>query len=88
MITRSEKKLTLKDVANVLSVTPATVSKALRDSSDISLDMREKVKAKAKAKELGYRPNLLARSLINNRSHYCPEYGNKRVHNKLIYNEL
>ena len=62
----SGKKLTLKDVADVLSVTPATVSKALRDSSDISLDMREKVKAKAK--ELGYRPNLLARSLINNKS--------------------
>ena len=60
------KKLTLKDIANVLSVTPATVSKALRDSSDISLDMRERVKAKAK--ELGYRPNLLARSLINNKS--------------------
>ena len=50
------KKLTLKDLANILSVTPATVSKALRDSSDISLNMREKVKAKAK--ELGYRPNL------------------------------
>ena len=62
----SGKKLTLKDVANVLSVSPATVSKALRDRSDISPDMRERVKAKAK--ELGYRPNLLARSLINNKS--------------------
>jgi LacI family transcriptional regulator len=66
MIIKTEKKLTLKDLAHILSVTPATVSKALRDSSDISLNMREKVKAKAK--ELGYRPNLLARSLINNRS--------------------
>jgi len=66
MTIKPGKKLTLKDLANVLSVTPATVSKALRDSSDISLDMKEKVKAKAK--ELGYRPNLLARSLINNKS--------------------
>ncbi len=66
MIIKPGKKLTLKDLANILSVTPATVSKALRDSSDISLNMREKVKAKAK--ELGYRPNLLARSLINNKS--------------------
>ena len=66
MIIKHGKKLTLKDLALILSVTPATVSKALRDSSDISIDMREKVKAKAK--ELGYRPNLLARSLINNQS--------------------
>ena len=66
MIIKPGKKLTLKDLAHILSVTPATVSKALRDSSDISLNMREKVKAKAK--ELGYRPNLLARSLINNQS--------------------
>jgi len=66
MTIKPGKKITLKDIANILSVTPATVSKALRDTSDISLDMREKVKAKAK--ELGYRPNLLARSLINNRS--------------------
>jgi LacI family transcriptional regulator len=66
MTIKPGKKLTLKDLANILSVTPATVSKALRDTSDISLAMREKVKAKAK--ELGYRPNLLARSLINNKS--------------------
>src|SRR5665647_3431033 len=66
MNARLRKKLTLKDLANVLSVTPATVSKALRDSSDISLEMKKKVKSKAK--ELGYRPNLLARSLINNKS--------------------
>jgi LacI family transcriptional regulator len=66
MYLNSGKKLTLKDIAKVLSVTPATVSKALRDSSDISLDMRAIVKSKAK--ELGYRPNLLARSLINNKS--------------------
>jgi DNA-binding LacI/PurR family transcriptional regulator len=60
------KRLTLKDVANVLSVTPATISKALRDSSDISFETKEQVKKLCN--ELGYRPNLLARSLINNRS--------------------
>jgi DNA-binding LacI/PurR family transcriptional regulator len=60
------KRLTLKDVAKVLSLTPATVSKALRDSSDISPETRERVKKVSK--ELGFRPNLLARSLINNRS--------------------
>ena len=66
MIAKFRRKLTLKDVAKILHVTPATVSKALRDSSDISSEMKEKVKSKAK--ELGYRPNLLARSLINNKS--------------------
>jgi DNA-binding LacI/PurR family transcriptional regulator len=63
---QSRKKITLKDVAKILSVTPATVSKALRDSNDISSEMKEKVKKIAK--ELGYRPNILARSLISNRS--------------------
>ncbi|MGD8777387.1 MAG: LacI family DNA-binding transcriptional regulator [Ignavibacteria bacterium] len=63
---RTRKKLTLKDIAEVLSLTPATVSKALRDSSDISLETRERVKKKCE--ELGYRPNRLARSLISNRS--------------------
>lgn len=62
----ARKKLTLKDVASILNLTPATVSKALRDSSDISIETKERVKDKCK--ELGYRPNLLARSLINNRS--------------------
>ena len=60
------KKITLKDIANILSVTPATVSKALRDSDDISSEMKQKVNNTAK--ELGYRPNILARSLISNRS--------------------
>lgn len=63
---QSRKKITLKDVANILSLAPATISKALRDSNDISLETREKVKKKCQ--ELGYRPNLLARSLISNKS--------------------
>ncbi len=60
------KRLTIKDIADVLSVTPATVSKALRDRSDISRETKEMVKKVSQ--KLGYRPNLLARSLINNRS--------------------
>jgi len=63
---RLGKRTTLKDVADMLSVTPATVSKALRDSSDISPETKEVVRKVSR--ELGYRPNLLARSLINNRS--------------------
>lgn len=63
---KSKKRLTIKDIADVLSVTPATVSKALRDSSDISRETKEMVKKVSQ--KMGYRPNLLARSLINNRS--------------------
>ena len=60
------KRVTLKDVASALSVTPATISKALSNSTDISHETKERVKKVSR--ELGYRPNLLARSLINNRS--------------------
>lgn len=63
---QSRKKITLSDVAEILSLTPSTVSKALRDSSDISIKTREIVKEKCQ--ELGYRPNLLARSLISKRT--------------------
>lgn len=60
------KRVTLRSIAEALSVTPATVSKALRDSSDISSETKEMVKKVSD--KLGYRPNFLARSLINNRS--------------------
>lgn len=60
------RKITLKDVAKILSLTPATISKALRNYNDISLETQEVVKKKCE--ELGYRPNLMARSLISNKS--------------------
>lgn len=61
-----KKKVTLKDIANKMGVAPSTVSKALRGSTDISNEMQEKVKRISE--ELGYRPNLLAKSLINRKS--------------------
>jgi DNA-binding LacI/PurR family transcriptional regulator len=63
---QQRKRVTLKDVARALSVTAATVSKALRDSSDISLETKRLVKKLSD--DLGYRPNLLAKSLVNNKS--------------------
>jgi DNA-binding LacI/PurR family transcriptional regulator len=60
-------KITLKKIATELGVTPATVSKALHDSSDISSAMKEKVKKTAE--KMGYRPNILARILLQRRSH-------------------
>lgn len=46
---------TLRSIATLLGVTPATVSLALRDSPDISHETRERVKRTAES--LGYRPD-------------------------------
>ncbi len=61
-----KKKITIKDIAKEIGVDPSTVSKALRKQSDISVEMQKKIKRFAD--KLGYRPNLLAKSLINKRS--------------------
>ncbi len=61
-----KKKITIKDIAKEIGVDPSTVSKALRKQSDISVGMQKKIKKFAD--KLGYRPNLLAKSLINKRS--------------------
>jgi DNA-binding LacI/PurR family transcriptional regulator len=59
--------VTLKDIAKALDVSPATVSRALKNDSRITVKVRERVTSMAR--KLGYRPNLLARGLVSNRSH-------------------
>jgi len=54
-------KITLKDIANELSVSISTVSKALKNSDEISKDTKDKIKAFAKF--YNYRPNNIALSL-------------------------
>ncbi|WP_434037552.1 LacI family DNA-binding transcriptional regulator [Formosa sp. 4Alg 33] len=61
-----KKKVTLKQIAKELDVSIATVSKALRNSREISEDTREKVKAFAKL--YNYRPNNIALSLKNRKT--------------------
>ncbi len=61
-----KKKITIKDIAKEIGVDPSTVSKGLRKQSDISVEMQKKIRKFAD--KLGYRPNLLAKSLINKRS--------------------
>jgi DNA-binding LacI/PurR family transcriptional regulator len=61
-----KKKITIKDIAKEIGVDPSTVSKGLRKQSDISVEMQKKIKRFAD--KVGYRPNLLAKSLINKRS--------------------
>jgi LacI family transcriptional regulator len=61
------KHITQIDIARKLNVTRITVSKALRNHPDISIDMKKKVREIAE--ELGYIPNLVAQNLISNRTY-------------------
>lgn len=61
---KSKKHISLKDLATELGVSISTVSRALRNSEEISPAMRKKVKALAK--KLNYRPNPFAMSLLRN----------------------
>jgi len=61
-----KRKITLKQIAKELDVSISTVSKALRDSLEISQDTREKVQAFAKL--YNYRPNNIALSLKNRKT--------------------
>lgn len=60
------KKITLKEIAKELDVSISTVSKALKNSSEISYDTRQKIQAFAKL--YNYKPNNIAISLKNRRT--------------------
>ncbi|MBE5786015.1 MAG: LacI family transcriptional regulator [Clostridiales bacterium] len=59
-------KSTIKDVAKAAGVSVSTVSRVLSGSPRISAETTARVKQAVK--ELGYRPNLLARSLVERTS--------------------
>jgi LacI family transcriptional regulator len=61
-----KRKVTLKQIAKELDVSISTVSKALRNSIEISEDTRQKVQAFAKL--YNYRPNNIALSLKNRKT--------------------
>lgn len=61
---KSPKPTSLRDIAEVLGVSIPTVSRALKDSPEISLELC--AKAKKLAKEMNYRPNPFALSLRKN----------------------
>ena len=60
------KRVTIKDIAKIAGVSYATVSRALSDSPEISVETRTRIKEIC-ARE-GYRVNTLARSLISNKT--------------------
>ncbi|MDY3076569.1 MAG: LacI family DNA-binding transcriptional regulator, partial [Sodaliphilus sp.] len=53
--------LTMKDIAKMLKVSVATVSRALKDSPNISREQREKIQKFAR--EHNYYPNVIAEQL-------------------------
>lgn len=57
----------MKDIASDLGVSVVTVSKVLRNHSDISEETRQRVLRRVK--ELNYRPNLAARALVTGRTY-------------------
>ncbi len=57
----------MKDIAEDLGVSVMTVSKALRNHSDISEETRNRVVKRAR--QLGYEPNWIARSLVTRRTY-------------------
>lgn len=58
---------TIIEVGKLAGVTPATVSNVLRGRGRVSAETRERVLAAAQ--QLGYRPNLNARALVEGRPH-------------------
>ncbi len=56
-----QKRISLKDLARELGVSIATVSRALRSSPEIGMEMQRRVKELAK--QLNYRPNPFAQGL-------------------------
>jgi LacI family transcriptional regulator len=58
-----EKQTTIKDIARALNISTSTVSRALRDATDVKPETKKAVKALAE--QLDYQPNKLALSLLN-----------------------
>ena len=65
--TMSRQPVTLKDLAKALGVSPSTVSRALKDSHEISDATKQAVWRLAQ--KLDYQPNLIAQRLLSRRSY-------------------
>jgi LacI family transcriptional regulator len=66
---RAGAPVTLRDVARVAGVHPATVSRALNEETRALVNEETARRVLTAAKKLGYRPNPIARGLKTNRSY-------------------
>ncbi len=57
---------TIYDIAKALDISPATVSLALNDDARVNIKTKERVRDAAQA--MHYRPNFIARSLVNQKT--------------------
>ncbi len=62
----THKDITIYDIAEALNLSPATVSRGLKEHPSIRKDTRKKILDKAK--EMGYRQNFFASNLRRNRT--------------------
>jgi len=62
-----DKPATIKDIAQRLNISLSTVSRALRNASDVNSDTKKAVLALSE--ELNYQPNRLAISLREKQTH-------------------
>jgi LacI family transcriptional regulator len=66
---QTDSPVTLKDVAALAGVHPATASRALNPDTSLLVSEETASRIRAAASSLGYRPNPVARSLRTRRSH-------------------
>ncbi|HEY9141145.1 MAG TPA: LacI family DNA-binding transcriptional regulator, partial [Bryobacteraceae bacterium] len=59
--------VTMKDIARELGLSVVTISKVIRNHSDISEETRQRVLRRIK--ELNYEPNMAARALVTGRTY-------------------
>jgi LacI family transcriptional regulator len=64
---KRQRLVTIKDIARELNISVATVSRAIRNSYDVSQKTRDKVLEMSK--DLNYHPNFNATGLVNHQSH-------------------
>lgn len=72
------RQITIKDIAHELSISPSTVSRALKNSPDISEQTKKAVRECAK--RFNYKPNALALSIRTGRSNIIGVIVPKLVH--------
>ena len=66
---KSQRQPTLEDIARKLGVSTATVSRALHLERSPNVGDEMRLKVQKMAREVGYQPNLVGRSLVKGRSH-------------------
>src|SRR5688572_17495698 len=65
-MSRPHKEITIYDIAEALSLSPATISRGLKDHPAIRKDTRKRILDKAR--EMGYQQNMFASNLRRSRT--------------------